>query len=101
MARPRTILQACTRVRGVHKGALTAAHVAQYAIATAELGEVPGTARYADYWAIDERTGWRHREGIREVFGDDWRAVVEQVAAEATKRQTTAPGRLLGVKVAA
>jgi hypothetical protein len=86
-----TVLQACTRKRGVHRGAITAAHVVQWAVATVELGHLPTTVEYADWWAVDERTAWRHRAGIREVFGDDWQDVVARVASEAGRRKLRAP----------
>lgn len=83
MARkPRTVLEQCVAARGVHRGALTAAHIAQYAMATRALGRIPGAETYADYWSVDERTAWRHRQGIREVYGDKWREVVQLVADE-------------------
>jgi hypothetical protein len=100
MPRPQTVLQACTRKRGVHKGAITAAHVAQMAIATAELGHVPTNAEYCDWWALDDRTGWRHRAGVRDVFGDEWATVVQVVADEIRRRHMRAPRDVLKVAVA-
>jgi hypothetical protein len=82
-----TILQACVQVRGVHAGALTAAHVAQVAMTTAELGQVPSGNVYAEYWAVNPRTAFKQWEGIAEVFGPDWRVVVEQVAREINARR--------------
>lgn len=90
-----TILQACTRARGVHAGALTAAHVAQYAIATRDLGRVPSNSEYESYWAVSNRTAERHRAGIRDVYGDDWRDVVEWLASEIDRRRVRAPGALV------
>lgn len=74
---------------GVHKGALAAANVAQWALATYDLGHVPTVVEYAEYWAIAERTGWLHGKRAADVFGkDEWRSVVEAVAAEITQRRS-------------
>jgi len=94
-----TVLEACTRKRGVHRGAITAAHVAQWALATADLGHVPTTVEYADYWAVKERTGWNHRAGVRDVFGDDWPELVEDLAAEIRRRRLRSPRDVLAVAV--
>jgi hypothetical protein len=75
-----SVLQACVAAVGVHRGALAAAHVAQWALATHDLGHVPTTAEYADYWAVIERTGWNHRRRIRDALGDDWPAIVDELA---------------------
>lgn len=79
---PSTVLDYCVRALGQRRGGLAAAHVAQWAIATHELGHVPTTVEYADYWYCDERTGWRHRASCAAVFGDEWQAVVESLAAD-------------------
>jgi hypothetical protein len=55
------------------------------------LGKFPTTLEYADDWAIDERSAWRHREKMRDALGDDWPEVVAHVAREVERRQ-------LGVK---
>lgn len=81
-----SVLHACIAVRGVHKGAFTAAHLAQYAMTQADLGKFPSAAAYARAWAIDERTAWRHRAEFEEVFGDHWREVVDQVAEQIKTR---------------
>lgn len=83
-----SVLQACVARLGAHRGARAAANVAQYAITTRELGHVPTTVEYADYWALSERSGWDHRARVKSVFGDDWREVVETVAAEIERRST-------------
>jgi hypothetical protein len=77
---PRTILEVCVANAGVHRGALAAAYVAQAAITTHELGRVPTVAEYAEYWAVDERTGWRHSVKMTDALGMDWRPVVAEVA---------------------
>lgn len=91
----------CVRKLGVHRGALAAARVAQWAIATAELGHVPTTVEYAEWWAIDERTGWRHRALVHEAFGDEWQPVVERVAAELVRRGARSPGAVQQLPVPA
>jgi hypothetical protein len=78
--KPRTVLEHCVAKLGVHQGAFAAANVAQYAIATKDLGHVPTTDEYCEWWAVSERTGWYHRSRIRDVFGDDWPDVIEQVS---------------------
>jgi hypothetical protein len=100
MARkPRTILEACTAARGIHRGAITAAHVAQWAMTTAELGYVPSTVEYSEWWGVDERTGWRHRAGIRDVFGEDWPVVVERVGQEIKRRSERSRSKVMGLVV--
>jgi len=75
-----SIQRACIQRLGVHRGAIAAARVAQWAIATAELGHVPTTVEYADWWAVTERTGWYHRAAVHAALGDEWPSVVEQLA---------------------
>lgn len=94
--RPRSILEACVAVRGVHAGALTAAHVAQVAMTTAELGRVPSGREYAEFWAVSERTSFKQWEGIAEVFGPDWREVVEKVAAQIAEKRERRLRRVTG-----
>jgi hypothetical protein len=79
---PVTVLDYCVRVHGQTRGGLVAAHIAQWAIATHELGHMPTTVEYSEFWYVTERTGWLHRSQAREVFGDDWQRVVESVAAD-------------------
>jgi hypothetical protein len=83
---PRTILEACVATHGIHRGAIVAANVAKAAIAAVELGHVASGNEYAEFWAIDQRTSFRHFEGIADVFGPDWRDVVEQLAKRAEAR---------------
>jgi hypothetical protein len=81
-----SVLDCCVSKLGVHKGAVAAANVAQLAIATNELGHFPTALEYADYWAVDERSAWRHRARGRDVFGEDLQDVVELVAARIQSR---------------
>jgi hypothetical protein len=83
-----SVLEVCVARLGTHRGALAAANVAQWAIATAELGRVPTTVEYSDYWAINERSGWRHRARVHEGLGDQWPAVVEQLARRLGERRS-------------
>lgn len=92
MARkPRTVLEACVAVKGVHRGAFAAAHIAQLAMQTRELGRIPSAVEYADWWAVDERTAWRHRAEARDVFGDAWEDVVLVLVAEMDRRSVRSP----------
>jgi hypothetical protein len=86
--RPRSVRDVCIAKLGVHRGAIAAARVAQWAIATRELGHVPTVAEYSDWWALSERTGWYHASRIEAVFGDEWRDVVELVAREIDRRMS-------------
>jgi hypothetical protein len=76
---------------GVHKGALACAHLIQWAMTTAELGEVPTVEQYAESWAVTERTGWRHAAELRAVFGEDWRAAVEDLSHKVTTHGVRTP----------
>jgi hypothetical protein len=96
----RTVLQACVAAKGVHRGALAAAHVAQWAMTTHELGRIPTVVEYAEWWAVKERTGWRHRADCRDVFGESWREVVLSLAAEIGRRKVRSTGRAVGLSVA-
>lgn len=102
MARePRTVLDICVARVGVHRGAVAAAAVAQYALTTVELGHVPTTDEYIAEWAISERTGWRHRERMTAVFGEAWPDVVAAVAAEVERRSVRLPARAMALVVPA
>jgi hypothetical protein len=90
-SKPMTVQRHCVAKLGVHRGAIAAARVAQWALATAELGQMPTTVEYAEWWALDERTGWRHRALVHQALGDDWQAVVEDLAAEIKRRQARSP----------
>lgn len=96
-----SVLDYCTARVGLHRGGLAAAAVAQYAMTTADLGRLPSTTEYRDWWNISERTAWRHRERMHEVFGDEWRAVVERVAAEVKRRHARSPRAVMQLSVAA
>jgi hypothetical protein len=87
VAKPLSVRDYCIRAAGVHRGALTAARVAQWALAADDLGHFPTTVEYAEWWAVDERTAWRHRASIKDVFGDV-EPVVMAVAAEIAGRRS-------------
>lgn len=95
-----TVQQLCRRRLDVHRGALAAARVAQWALTTAELGRVPTTVEYAEWWAVDERTGWRHRALVHDALGDEWQSVVELVAAEVKRRRARSPRAVQQLAVA-
>jgi hypothetical protein len=80
------VLEACVRRYGLHKGAVRAADVGKWVIATQALGQVPTVEAYCEWWAVTERTGWRHAATCRELFGDEWRGVVLVLAAKAEDR---------------
>ncbi len=81
----------CVKKFGVHRGAIAAARVAQWAMVTAELGRVPTTVEYAEWWYVDERTGWRHRALVHAAFGDEWPMTIEHIAAEASRKAARSP----------
>jgi hypothetical protein len=68
--------------------------VALVVMATGDLGHFPSSREYAEWGALNQRTAFRQWEGIREVFGDEWRTVIERLAAEVDRR---ASGRRPGV----
>ena len=94
------MLELCVAAKGVHRGAVVAAHIAQWAMTTEALGRVPTTVEYAEWWAVDERTGWRHRAEARDVFGDSWSEVVSQLADEMGRRKVRSPRGVFGLAVA-
>lgn len=99
---PRTVLEACTQARGLHKGALTAAHVGLVVMATGELGHVPSGSEYARWGGINERTAFRQWEGIAEVFGEDWRTVIEALAEYVEREHVQrSPGAIRALPVVA
>jgi hypothetical protein len=95
-----TVLEVCVRRLGVHRGAVAAANVAQWALAADSLGHFPTTVEYAEWWAISERTAWRHRARCHSALGDDWQNVVESIAREIDERSPRAVMKLR-VRVAA
>ena len=86
-----SIQRACIQRLGVHRGALAAARVAQWAMVTADLGRVPTTVEYSEWWAITERTGWHHRALVRDALGEDWPTVVERVAEVVAAKKLRSP----------
>jgi hypothetical protein len=91
-----SILDYCVRSAGVHRGALVAAWVAQWAMTANDLGRFPTAVEYAEWWAVDERTAWRHRAGIRDVFGDV-EPIVMAVASGVDGRRS--PRAVMGLPV--
>lgn len=90
----------CVQKLGVHRGAIAAARAAQWAITTNELGHFPTTVEYAEWWAIDERTGWRHRALIHEALGGEWASIVTRMAVAAGRRQARSPRAVQKLKLA-
>jgi hypothetical protein len=100
MARkPRTIHELCIARLGVHRGAIAAARVAQWAMVAHDLGRLPTTVEYAEWWSLDERTGWRHRAAIRDALGEEWEPTIEALAAQITDRMRS-PRAVLSLAVA-
>jgi len=87
-AKPITVQRYCVERLGVHRGAVAAARVAQWAMVTADLGRVPTTVEYSAWWSVKERTGWNHRALVHEALGEEWPATVEAVAGEIRRRST-------------
>jgi hypothetical protein len=77
---PRTILEACVARQGNFRGGITAARTVEFAWCQVDLGHFPTAVEYAEWAHVDERTSWRHRAAIRDVFGDEWENVIEQLA---------------------
>jgi hypothetical protein len=86
-----TVHRHCVRKLGVHKGALAAARISQYAMVVADFGRLPTNLEYAEWWAVDERTGWRHRALMVEALGEDWQPIVERVAAVIAAKKLRSP----------
>jgi hypothetical protein len=101
VARGKTVLQVCVEKLGVHKGAIAAAWVTQWVMATEALGHVPNVIEYSEWWYVDERTGWRHRAAVKSVLGDEWQAVVAELADEMRRRRLKSPRSVRGLTVAA
>jgi hypothetical protein len=76
-----TVQEYCVFRLGVHRGSLAAANVVQLALTTRDLGSFPTAVEYRDYWAISDRTAWRHRARAHTALGDEWVAVIEQLAS--------------------
>jgi hypothetical protein len=98
--KPATLLELCVARRGLHRGALTAAWVIQWAATARELGKFPTTAEYAEWWAVSDRNAWRHRAAIHEALGDDYQAVVLHIAQELDARMSRRQAMKLKVATA-
>lgn len=91
---PTTVLDYCVAKHGLHRGAFTAAYACQHAICMVDIGHLPTHREYAEYWAVDERSSKNHRARVRDVFGDEWEAVVRQLATYAQRTGKWSPGAL-------
>jgi hypothetical protein len=96
---PRTVLEVCVANLGVHRGAVAAANVAQLALTTSDLGHFPTAVEYAEYWAVIERTAFHHRRRAREGLGDEYQAVVLQLAAIITAKKSRSPRAVMSLPV--
>jgi hypothetical protein len=99
---PTSILQLSTATLGVHRGAFAAAHIVQWIIATNELGHVPSGREYGEFWAVDDRTSWRHAADAKAVLGDDWRKLVETFSTRVDEiaGRSRSPRKLMALEVA-
>jgi hypothetical protein len=95
-----TVLDAYTERYGVRKGAVRAAHFAQMVIVAVDLGDDWTAPQYADYWSVDERTVFNHRAEAVEVYGENWRQAVSNVAAVVRKRNVRSPGGIVRLPIA-
>lgn len=89
-----------TRKMGVHRGALAAARVAQWVIVTAELGYVPTTVEYAEWWSVSERTGWNHRALVHAALGEEWPQSIERIAVAVRRDAVRSPRAVQQLAVA-
>jgi hypothetical protein len=64
-----------------------ALRVLQWAIVAQSVGHFPSVTEYASWTGDSERTAWRHRAAIREVFSEDeFRELVEQISRQDAAR---------------
>lgn len=88
-----SVLDHYTENYGVHRGAIRAAHFIQIALVAWEKGRDFSNGDYAEYWGVDERTGWMHRAEAREVFGDGWRDVAVALADRMDREGIRSPAQ--------
>lgn len=81
----------CVKRLGVHRGAIAAARVAAWAMVTAELGRVPTTVEYSEWWCVKERTGWNHRAAVAAALGENWQEAISVIAVEIGRRKARSP----------
>jgi len=68
-------------IAAMPKGVVGCGAVVLWAIATRELGHLPTTVEFAEWWRISERQAWRYRANVHELFpGNELAAIVEHVA---------------------
>lgn len=96
-----TLLAVCVarsggKLRASWHGLKVCEYVIEWAIVAHELERMPTTEEYREWWAISERSAWRHRAAIRELFpGDEFPRLVEGVAAQMTARLAAGSRRRL------
>lgn len=98
--KPGTVLDHYTEVFGVHKGAYRASQMVQMALVAIEYGHDWSASQYADYWAVEERVAFQHRAYAKEVYGDQWRDAVWELAQRAQQADTRSIGKILRLAVA-
>jgi hypothetical protein len=89
-----SVLDYCVQAQGARRGGITAAKIALWAIASVDLGHFATTVEYAEWAAVDERTAWRDRARIVEVFGDVEPVVMSLAARVGDRRSPAAVSRL-------
>lgn len=95
-----SVLDHYTDRYGVTKGAWRAAHMVQIAVVVQEHGRDFGNGDYIKYWGVDETTGWNHRREAREVYGDNWRDVAEELAKLMDDQNVRSPAAAQRLKLA-
>jgi len=96
-----TLLELCVgraggNVRASWRGLKVCEYVIEWSIAAQALGKMPTTVEYAEWWAMSERSAWRHRAAIRELFpGEEFPRLVEAVSVQMTARLAAGPRRRL------
>jgi hypothetical protein len=73
-------------VKSVPRGTRVAGYIAQWAMASNEVGKFATTVEYTEHLGIDERTGWRHRAAIHALFSDDEFRVLVDAVRELVRR---------------
>jgi hypothetical protein len=97
---PRSLLD---NVSAIPKGQAACGAVMLWAVVTKELGHVPTTVEFADFWRISERMGWKYRARVVELFPDEFVELLEHAAAyvpDVPKRMSARQAVLLAPDVA-
>lgn len=85
--KPGTVLDHYTELYGIHKGSLRAGEFAQLVISRLEAGREESASEYGRRWGVNQRSAFLHREHAAEVFGPEWRSLVELLAAQVERSE--------------